>query len=83
MTDEQRQEAIHKALSDVLSETELMPEGAMLTGWHVAFECRGQQEPSAGSMYGPATLTTWGALGLLQWGEHCLLNPDEDDDDDE
>ena len=73
MTSEEEQEAVHEALARVLAETELLPEGSLLTGWCLSFERRSADEqPVAGALYGPPSLATWNAIGLLEWGRICL-----------
>lgn len=61
MSDE-AQEKIHKALESVL------PLEGPLVSWIVVFEeVTDEGKAQAGHCYGPDGLTTWRALGLLEW----------------
>ncbi len=80
MTDEQCQETIHAVLTDALRTTGILPDDALLTGWTIAFEHRQSDDISAGECHGPATLTSWNAIGLLEWARLCINERIQDDD---
>jgi hypothetical protein len=64
------QEEIHESLAETLP----LEEGHVLTGWLIAFETRGPDgKADAGHYYGPAAMTTWGVLGLLEWVRRVSL----------
>lgn len=71
------QERIHEALS------ELLPVDGALTGWVVAWEGLPADggAAQAGHFYGPAGMTTWRAIGLLEWCRYSLAPDDEDEDE--
>ena len=65
MSDESKeQERIHTVLEENI---DLEP-GQILTGWVVLYEAMGlDNERVAGHIYRPSSMTTWGALGLIEW----------------
>lgn len=70
MTEEERvQEDIHAALERVL------PLGdSRLAGWIVVYETvTADGRPGAGHMYGPAAMTPWRAMGLVEWARSRTL----------
>ena len=86
MSDDERadalQESLHGELAALLrDELGEEGEGGLLVGWVLAYEA---QAPSgrafAGHLYGPAGMTTWRALGLIEWTRLHTLGPDSDDD---
>lgn len=85
MTDEESQEILHAALSTALVDSGVLEDDQILTGWVIAFECRAPDSPaSAGQCYGPASATTWGAMGLLEWAHETIdsgLGPNAGSDD--
>jgi hypothetical protein len=77
--DDALQEAIHAELAALLRE-DALAEGEVLTGWVVAYEAQtAKGEAHAGHLYGPATMTTWRALGLIEWARLHTLKPNDDD----
>lgn len=79
---EQRdQEKIHSALVDVLN----LDDGEMLAGWIVVFETvTADDVQNAGHVYGPAAMTTWRAMGLVEWARSRTLPESADlEEDDE
>lgn len=76
--DSESQEAIHDALSAVLTEAGVLDEGNVLTGWCICFESQPAEPdsaPSAGHVYGPTGMTTWRAIGLCEWTTRFGLEP--------
>ena len=71
------QEAIHQALVGSLP----LEEGEVLSGWIVVYETVGLTERgNSGHVYGPLSMTTWRALGLIEWARRFCLYPDNDDE---
>lgn len=67
--DRREQEAIHEALSELIPD-----EGEILTGWIVIYETADADgEAHAGHAYGPPGMTTWRALGLVEWARTQTL----------
>lgn len=82
--DDTKAEEVHAALAEVIP----LDDGEILTGWIIVYETVSSQEvPNAGHLYGPATMTTWGAMGLIEWArsrtlpEALDLSDDEDGDE--
>lgn len=76
------QEKIHTALQELLP----LDDGEMLAGWIVIYEtANAEDEPNAGHVYGPAAMTTWRAMGLVEWARSRTLPEatDLEDGDDE
>lgn len=75
------QEKIHGALQELLE----LEDGEMLAGWIVVYETvSADDEPKAGHVYGPAGMTTWRAMGLVEWARRRTLPESvELEDDDE
>jgi hypothetical protein len=69
----ERQERLHQALVEVLDLD------GVLTGWILVTEELDGDTASAGHFYGPDGMTTWRALGLIEWARANTLKPDEDD----
>lgn len=80
---EQRdQEKIHTALTELLP----LDEGEMLAGWIVVYETATvDDQANAGHVYGPAAMTTWRAMGLVEWARSRTLpeSVDLEEGDDE
>jgi len=73
---QQLHEAIETALSDDL-------ENLVLTGWVVCFETTSLTDEArahAGTFYGPREMTTWRALGLVEWARRFSLEPGTDEE---
>lgn len=87
MNQEEReaQQALHDAIERVLEEDGTLDD-ALLAGWIVVYETASLSEKtnaSAGHFYGPVEMTTWRAMGLVEWARMTLRAavPDEDDDE--
>lgn len=80
MTEDEKheQEAIHHALASTLP----LDDGELLAGWIVIYETVSADDDrgKSGHVYGPLSMTTWRALGLIEWARRFCLRPDEDDD---
>jgi hypothetical protein len=76
----EQQEAIHQALEGTLP----LEDDQVLTGWVVLFETQvAGERPTAGHVYGPAGMTTWRAVGLVEFCKYRSifdLTSNEDDD---
>lgn len=78
-SEKREQEEIHTALQEILK----LEEDQLLTGWIVIYEAMGMDnERVAGHVYGPSGMTTWGALGLVEWAKTRTL-PESSELDDE
>ena len=82
-----QQQKLHEAIEETLREDGDLKEGHVLSGWVICYESISldPEEPGfAGSFYGPREMTTWRALGLVEWVRRFSLRPgadlDEDDD---
>lgn len=77
-----QQEKIHEALSTVLQEQGVIDPDQMLVGWVVGYEVvtSNGDSPLAGHVYGPRGMTTWRALGVIEWMRRFGLQPDNEDD---
>lgn len=72
------QEQIHDAIAPLVCD-----DGEVLTGWISCYETQQLDgAPQAGHYYGPATMTAWGALGLIEWARTVTLPDSRADDDD-
>lgn len=75
MSEADDQEFIHQAITDILGD------GEILTGWIVSYEgIEANGDPFAGHIYGPEAMTTWRALGLLEWARGHTLTPEPADE---
>ena len=53
----------------------------ILSGWVIVYETTSltaEGKPMAGHIYGPQEMTTWRALGLVEWARRFALVPDEE-----
>lgn len=58
------QDNVHAAIESTLE----LEDGEILTGWVVCYETTTMEgESNAGHLYGPQSMTSWRALGLLEW----------------
>jgi hypothetical protein len=77
----QRQQALHEAIEVAVADE--LDEGELLAGWLVVYETAAldeKEKSSCGHFYGPREMTTWRALGLIEWARHrTLLDPDNVD----
>lgn len=79
-SEERGQREIHAALADLLP----LADGEMLTGWIIVYETLSADDsPQAGHVYGPAAMTTWRAMGLIEWARSRTLPESTDVGDDE
>jgi hypothetical protein len=79
----QQQQQLHEAIEQVLVEHGDL-DGLLLTGWVVVFETAAlndEHRAHCGHFYGPRELTTWRALGLLEWARRFSIGPGDEDDD--
>ena len=77
---ETAQTEIHEALEPLLD----LGEGEILTGWVVVYEyVSADGAGSAGHVYGPEGMTSWRALGLLEWAKQFTINRGDDDGEEE
>jgi hypothetical protein len=75
-----RQQRLHDAIEEALADD---LDGLVLTGWIVCFETAALGEDvtaHAGTFYGPREMTTWRALGLVEWARRFSLEPGSDDE---
>jgi len=88
----EREEAVQATLHEAIEQAVFDPEAGdvdpqlVLSGWIVIYETASLSgaQASAGHLYGPREMTTWRALGLVEWARRFGLIPaDEDDEDDE
>lgn len=79
--EEVQQQKLHTAIEETLRANDDLEEDQVLTGWIVVFEATslGNSSSSAGHFYGPREMTTWKALGLVEWARRFNLGPDDDD----
>lgn len=73
------QQKIHEAIEEFLREKGDLKEDQLLSGWVVCFETTslGSSSAFSGHFYGPQEMTTWRALGLLEWSRRFSLHPDD------
>lgn len=83
--EERAQQELHGAIADALTFDGTLEAGAILTRWVVLYELTrlDDAQSSAGHLYGPREMTTWQALGLIEWARRFGLTPDDDDELDE
>jgi hypothetical protein len=78
------QQRLHEAIEQTLRDSDELDDGEVLTGWIVIHETAALTSDAtagAGHFYGPAEMTTWRALGLVEWARRFGLKPDDDEDD--
>ena len=77
--EEIQQEKLHSLLQNNLPFTD---EGSVLNGWIIIYETvrpeYGKLIKECGHIYGPATMKTWNALGLIEWARRFSLGPDDE-----
>jgi hypothetical protein len=79
--DDVQQQAIHDELTALFARDD-DDEPQVLTGWVIAYESqRADGTAIAGHTYGPAGMTTWRALGLIEWARQNTLRPDDENGD--
>lgn len=79
LTEQTRQQALHEAI-----EASLDSDAGLLIGWIVIFETAPlspEDRASCGHFYGPHEMTTWRALGLVEWARRATLEPDPPEED--
>jgi hypothetical protein len=75
----ERQQALHEAIAEALGDD---LDGLVLAGWVVCFETAALTDDAtahAGTFYGPREMTTWRALGLVEWARRFSLEPGDRD----
>lgn len=76
------QKKLHEAIEEYLhSDSDF--EGMILTGWVIAYEYAdlSGNKSSCGHFYGPLEMTTWKALGLIEWVRRFTLAAGADQDE--
>lgn len=78
------QREIHEFVSEKIKELEEETETtseAFITGWVLIWEgiSPNEEKPFCGHLYGPESLTTWNALGLVEWTRRFTMEPGESD----
>lgn len=79
----EQQQRLHEAIEAFLADRGELDDGELLIGWIVIHETAilGEHGHAAcGHVYGPRELTTWRALGLVEWVRRFCLQPSEDDE---
>jgi hypothetical protein len=76
--EKKKQQELHEAIERTLENDD-----GILVGWIVVFETAAPNsaKTTAGHFYGPREMTTWRALGLIEWVRRFGLVPDIDDED--
>ncbi len=77
-----QQEQIHDALTEALREHGDLDD-RVVTGWVICWETAtlsDEDRATSGHLYGPHGMTTWRALGLVEWARRFCLKPDEEDE---
>ena len=87
----EQQQKLHDVIEETLREDGVMDSGRILSGWVICYETislNPEDGSSAGHFYGPREMTSWKALGLVEWVRRFSIGPgfgdggdDEDDDD--
>lgn len=81
MDDEDRQRRLHEALDKLLD----VRDGEVLAGWVVVYETATldskSRPPCVGVAVGPAGMTPWRTLGLLNWAGVQVLDGDDEGED--
>lgn len=77
--DEEVQQRLHEAIEQALADSDHLDEGEVLTGWIVIHETATLSSGKAGCghFYGPREMSTWRALGLVEWVKQFCLEPGE------
>jgi hypothetical protein len=75
------QQRLHEAIEAALAATGDLEDGSVLASWIVVWESAtlGERQAVAGHLYGPSGMTTWRALGLVEWARRFGLMPDAAD----
>ncbi len=75
-------EELTSAIQLALQRAGDLSENEILTGWIVCWEgtILNDSDRKAGQMYGPSEMTTWRALGLIEWARRFCLGPSEEED---
>lgn len=80
------QQALHEAIEKALEADGTLDVGDVLAGWIIVYETAtlaGANRSSAGHFYGPREMTTWRAMGLVEWARLTLREATVDDEGDE
>lgn len=77
MNDDERdaQQSLHEAIAQAVAGHH--DDDDLLVGWIVVYETTALSggAASAGHFYGPHEMTTWRALGLIEWARRWSLEP--------
>lgn len=83
-SEKKEQEKIHTVLQEIVQESEDFEEGQILTGWIIVYEVMGMDnERFAGHIFGPSSMTTWSAMGLIEWAKTVSLPKSLNEEDEE
>lgn len=78
------QASLHDAIERAVYDPDAgdVPANSVLTGWIVIYETLtlDDEASAAGHLYGPREMTTWRALGLVEWARRFGLVPDTEDE---
>lgn len=76
--DRQRHET-HDAVTEQLRAHGLVDEDAIVAGWVLAYETVGASgTKTSGYIQGPHDMSSWRAVGLLEWVKNFMLNDTDD-----
>lgn len=79
----ERQQRLHEAIEACLADGDDLDDGELLVGWVLIYETTvlgDDERGSCGHFYGPREMTTWRALGLVEWARRFSLVPHDEDD---
>lgn len=79
------QQELHTAVEQALAAGGDLEPGDVLTGWILVWETatlNPERAPSAGHFYGPTEMTSWRALGLIEWGRITVRQAVDDENGD-
>jgi hypothetical protein len=82
--EERLQQELHDTIERVLRVQGDITDQQILTGWVICFETDNlvkREDRCAGTFYGPREMSTWRALGLVEWARRFSLVPGKDDDE--
>jgi hypothetical protein len=79
------QQRLHDVIEDVMHEQGDLPEGRVLTGWTISYETASLsgENATAGHFYGPREMTSWRALGLLEWSKATIFDGMRDNNEED
>jgi hypothetical protein len=77
--DERAQDEFSRTLENALHQLELITDDEIVAGWVVCFETVRSEGPmSSGHVYGPPGMTSWRALGLMEWARDTIKHSPEE-----